>query len=292
MGSKKEKPAMRQNLAEMSDGKAPRKERWKVAQGIRVFDGYDSDAKDGKASAEFADLEKLAAAAGNFPAAKAPRPQAPRTEAQLVALGGKRDGGRIVFGGEQETRLEFQQERRPTFKKAGAVWKVTLRAVGVNSGLRDELNKAGRSLWNAGKDEPDIAYQAVEELLKVWASCRGVATNEQERGQIQFAIRATLTALRRDRNGSGRKLQLAYQLITRSAREARTVALHDLMLVDELQRHALELAAACERPPNKAELRESFGKLKKAEVDPAAFSKWLKIAGLRWLPNGTRSKKS
>jgi hypothetical protein len=157
------------------------------------------------------------------------------SEAELLALGGVKktvwykDGyqSRIIFGGERETRL--------TFIPDNGAWKVELEELekklqgkpSLTPSLEEiirELCKAGRGLWNTEERKPDIAFQAVDALLtysRDWQDFAALPKSKQEKTDVyramvnvQLAILTTLQALERDVKNKGRKLQLAFELLT------------------------------------------------------------------------------
>ena len=222
--------------------------------------------------------------------ANRPRPPskaATRSEAELRELGGvkeevQRKAGlqsRIIFGPVGETRFIFMPE--------GAASRVALDAKPtLKEELKRELNKTRRNLWNADKEEPDIAVQAVDALLswsQDWQDFIALSKSEQEPAMIyaQLAILTTLQALKRDVKNKSRKLQLAFELLEGEGRPSQIVKLHD---------HAVSLAAELQRPPSKKELKDRFDSTLPPDhpVRPSEFSWLLKAAGLSWLKRGKR----
>jgi hypothetical protein len=222
--------------------------------------------------------------------ANRPRPRkkaASVSEAELRKLGGvkemvrRKDGlqSRIIFGGVGETRLIFTLWH--------GAWTVELDAKpALKEELKRELNKTRRNLWNADKEELDIAVQAVDALLswsQDWQDFIALSKSEQERAMIyaQLAILTTLQALKRDVKNKSRKLQLAFELLTGQGAQSQIVKLRD---------HAVSLAAELQRPPSKKELKDRFDSTLPPHhpVRPSEFSKLLKAAGLSWLKRGKR----
>lgn len=201
------------------------------------------------------------------------------SEAELLALGGVKkpvwykDGyqSRIIFGGEGEARL--------TFIPDNGAWKVALERKPSLEEIRRELCKAGRGLWNNVDQKLDIAFSAVEALLSCWENFRGLPSDEHQRSQVYFAISATLQALERDRNSKGRKLQLAFALLTDHQWPRQ---------IEKLLDHARDLAVEFQRPPYKLELRKNFDPQQR--IQTSNFATLLRNAWLGWLPTKPRTR--
>ena len=215
------------------------------------------------------------------------RYQAPEnvvTKEQLIALGGSPryektpETGKpapsvaaIVFGRENETRLIFTPDN--------GAWLVNMEGNKSLEELRRELCKNGRNLWDFGEQSPDgaeprppgphIAFKAVEALLDYAEQLKGLPPTEHQKPDALFAILATLQALKQHQ---GRKLQIAFDLLTDDKRPR---------LLEKLRDNTWMLSNELQRPPSKKELKNRFdpsGKLEQSE-----YSKLLKHAGLAWL---------
>jgi hypothetical protein len=201
-----------------------------IGQRVRDFRRSDRELREKDARKERASAKKAEAAerkndreeeasAKEFCREQANRPRpgkkaARRSEAELRKLGGTKDvipigesrrQTRIIFGGEGETRLIFTPYR--------GAWMVALEGTPSLEDERRELNKSRRKLWNADKEKPDIAAQAVDALLSCFESFKGLRSNEQQADEVKFAIIATLQALKRDVKNKSRKLQVAFEFL-------------------------------------------------------------------------------
>ena len=218
-----------------------------------------------------------------------PRPRLPVvTKEQLIALGGSPyyektpEKGKplpplaaIVFGWENEARMIF----KPI---GGGKWKVDFEGTPTLEDIRRELSKSGRGLWDPVEQKPGIAFQAVESLLSCY-QFRGLPSDERQRATVHFTILTTLEALRQKQ---GRKLQIAFNLLTDNQWP---------QTLDSLGDHAWLLANELQRPPSKRELKDRFdaptATHDHGKIHPSEFSKLLKHAGLAWLNRGRKKLK-
>jgi hypothetical protein len=214
------------------------------------------------------------------------------SEAELIALGGVKKLVQIWIKGVPQniTQIVFgapEREKAPTmpgvqpretqlvFTPNEGAWKVALTGKPSLEEMRRELSKAGRGLWNAAQQKPDVAFQAVEGLLNCWNWFKGLPSDEQQQAHAQFAISATLQALERDRQSKGRKLQLAFALLTDDQWPGE---------IDKLLGNAVMLACELQRPPSKKELKNRFDPC--GNMHAWRFTELLKHAGLAWLKRG------
>ena len=202
------------------------------------------------------------------------------SEAELLKLGGVKKSVwyknglqlRITFGGEGETQL--------IFTPSNGAWKIELEGNLSLEELKRDLGKAGRNLWNAAEQKPDIAFQAVEALLFCYGEFKGLPKNEQQKAQVHFAILATLEALERDAKTKARRLQLAFKLLTDNNQWQSQIG--------KLRDHLRTLAIELQRPPYKLELRKNFDPQQR--VQTSNFTTLLRVAGLGWLPTKPRTR--
>src|SRR4029077_11986964 len=112
-------------------------------------------------------------------------------------------------------------------------------------------------------------------------SFKGLPSNKQQGKEVQWAIIATLEALKRDVENKDRKLQVAFEWLEGEGAQSQIVKLCD---------HAVYLAAELQRPPSKKELKDRFDSTLPPDhpVHPSEFSKLLKAAALSWLKRGQR----
>ena len=131
-----------------------------------------------------------------------------RSEDELRKLGGKKEvilidenrrQTRFIFGKVRDTRLIHTPE--------DGLWRLEGRPSLEEQ--RCELAKSGRGLWDNDKQEPIIAFRAVDALLSCFESFKGLPSNKQQADEVQFAIIATLEALERDDKLAARK-QLSF----------------------------------------------------------------------------------
>jgi hypothetical protein len=224
---------------------------------------------------------------GDWPRPR-PRKKLGRSEADLLTLGGvkemvrRKDGSksRIIFGGKGETRLIFTPWH--------GAWRVQSDPEPSLEELKRELNRSGRNLWNAALKKPDIAVQAVDALRSCsrdWQDFAALPKRKQKRVDVyramirtQLAILTTLEVLKRDVELGGRKLQLAFELLTEQGWPGK---------IGKLRHHAVTLAGELGCPPSKKELKDRFDSpLPHHPVRPSEFSALLKVAGLSWLKRG------
>jgi hypothetical protein len=245
-------------------------------------------AKEAKAAERKKDRESLASAkefcrelAANWPRSRS-KAVVVSEEADLIKLGGARRPlpqrydkelkplplvTAIVFGAEGETRL--------IFTPYNGAWKIALEGKPSleDEDLKRELCRFGHGLWDDSKKRPDIAFHAVDALLSCFESFKGLPSDKQQKADVQLAIIATLQALDRDAKTKGRKLQLAFKLLTDDQWPQR---------IDQLQERTWSLSVEHQRPPYKRELRKSFAP--QWQIRASNFAALLRIAGLGWLP--------
>jgi hypothetical protein len=242
---------------------------------------------------------KLRALAKDFCSGPRPRSKVIRSEAELLKLGGKKEEIQRKDGPQEQIIFGPVGETRFIYTPWDGGWMVALDAKPSSLGeeLKRELNRSRRNLWNVPKLEQqpateqkpavaedkqreglDLAVHAVDALLSCKESFKGLPSNKQQGKEVQWAIYATLEALKRD-GTKGRKLQVAYEWLTGEGSPSQIVKLRHL---------ALMLAVKLQRPPSKKELKDRFDSTLPPDhpIHESEFSKRLKEAGLSWLKRG------
>ena len=197
-----------------------------------------------------------------------PLPEVP--EAKLLAMGGKKWQGKIIFGpmvNVEGMRLPVGTNLTFTAYKNG--WKVGLVGKPSREEFRRELAKSNRGLWDESNETPAIAFKAIEDLLYCVQAFSAMPLSEDQANAMQCAVLATLKALTA---GDGRKLQVAFDILTGEPLESN---------VATLQEQCLVLSVEYQRPPTKAELKALHDP--NVRIQPAQFAVLLAHAGLSWL---------
>jgi hypothetical protein len=200
------------------------------------------------------------------------------SEAQLLALGGSPryettpEKGKplppivaIVFGRENDARMIF----KPV---GGGQWNVALEGIPSLEELRRLLSQAGRGLWDHAQQRPALAFRAVQALLSCERQFKGVPWGALPHFAVATMLDAIETTLEVLRQKQGRKLQIAFNLLTDNQWPQK---------LERLRTCATHLASELQRPPSKGELMKRFDPGERLE--PSTFSRLLKDAGLAWL---------
>lgn len=191
------------------------------------------------------------------------------TQADLVKLGGRPDGETVIFGGEGHTTLVFKPSRIP--QSHG--WTVELTGRTSREERKRVLSASGRGLWDRQADAPDSACEAAAGLIDCVRDFSAKVSSKERALAARHCLLALHEALRA---GKGKKLQIAFDLLSSEAAWAGTDK------VDALQEQCLLLATEKQRPPSKKELKDRFER-KGNLIDKSSFAELLRHAGLGWL---------
>jgi hypothetical protein len=221
--------------------------------------------------------------------------------AGLLKVGGKLQGVSVIFGDAGDFRMEFKPYTDGTMKVGSAV------ALG-SDGLKAELNKSNRGLWDKEHNRPGTEYRAIEYASEITLRLEeifGVVRSGQnlpmlDLREIHIALSDLIECCRRARDkrfairlGNPCKFFDQFNRVQTEASSEHFDSPVESSEVRKMKNGALCFAKDFQRPPTQKELRQeikwrtlrTLGKTKpKAPGRHSEFKKMLSHAGLTWLP--------
>ncbi len=215
----------------------------------------------------------------------------------LLALGGQREGSRIIFGKATEMQMHF----RP---KTDGKMRVSYSMPLGHDLLRAELNGHGRGLWDNVHNRPGPEYRAIEnatnirqrvadvmEGLRSGLKTRALAGDIPSLFELREALADLLACCGNEKLAN--RLNKAYDFHAQFSQESQFSfnklshrhfeSAHESKAINHLKKNAWDLADKLQRPPSMMELRESSTEW--GEHQLKEFKIKLGDAGLAWLPS-------